>query len=95
MSASIVKIRSAISEFAMNEGRDGKIGTALNYLTWQELIHTSYFEVPEFRKLLARIVSDSDGFRATDQFVQDAAYHETESWLRELQAKGPIESVIS
>lgn len=82
MSDSISKIRSAISEFALNEGPDGQLTAALNYLTWQELIHTSYFAVPEFQKLLARAISETDGFQASTAFKSDPEFMDSEVWLR-------------
>ena len=84
MAESITKIRGAISEFALNEGPDGQLGTALNYLTWQELIHTSYFAVPEFQKLLARAISDADGFEPSTVFRSDPEFLDSEVWLRDI-----------
>ncbi len=90
MSASIRRIRAAISEFALSkvegDGGHGQLGSALNYLTWQELIHTSYFEVPEFRKLVARAVSEADGFAPSVMFRGDAEFHEAKSWLDQVSA---------
>lgn len=85
MAASIVKIRNAISEFTLNEGRDGQIGAALNYLTWQELIHTSYFEVEEFRKLVARAVSGADGFVPSAAFKADGEFADSKAWLEAIE----------
>ena len=88
MSASIVRIRSAISEFALTRGTDGQLGSALDYLSWQELIHTSYFEVPEFRKLIARAIAETDGFGPSTAFRSDQEYHEAKSWLDSLAVAG-------
>ena len=37
----------------LGDEEEQRRGSSPRYLTWRELIHTSYFEVPEFRKLLA------------------------------------------
>ena len=34
------------------------------YLTWDELIHTSYFNNERFRKLIALPLTEAKGFRA-------------------------------
>ncbi|MGI9525177.1 MAG: hypothetical protein ACR2PG_26400, partial [Hyphomicrobiaceae bacterium] len=81
MSASISKIRDSISEFTLSEGRDGAVVSLYKYLTWQELIHLSYFEVLEFQKLVARAISDAEGFEPSTIFKSDANYTLTEEWL--------------
>lgn len=86
MSHAIEKIRNSISEFALHEGTDGQIGSVLNYLTWQELIHTSYFEVPEFRVLLARAISESEGFEPSTAFRSRPDYKDVETWLRTIES---------
>ncbi len=67
--ASLAKFRNAISTLAFAEGAD-KAGLVSNYLSWKELIHTSYFDVPMFRKLVAQAISQTPGFTATDAFRQ-------------------------
>ncbi|MEM9357668.1 MAG: hypothetical protein AAGB04_15795 [Pseudomonadota bacterium] len=85
MSQAIEKIRNSISEFALHEGSEGQIGSVLNYLTWQELIHTSYFEVPEFRVLLARAISESEGFEPSTAFRSRPDYNDVGAWLRTIE----------
>ncbi|MGI9408903.1 MAG: hypothetical protein ACR2OV_02435, partial [Hyphomicrobiaceae bacterium] len=86
MSESISKIRNSISEFALGEGPDGQIGSALNYLSWQELIHTSYFEVPAFQKLVARAIVSGDGFKPTSAFQADPQFDLSGQWLQKVEA---------
>ena len=86
MAESISKIRNSISEFALGEGPDGQIGSALNYLSWQELIHTSYFEVPAFQKLVARAIVSGDGFKPTSAFQADPQFDDTGQWLLAVSA---------
>jgi len=45
--------RNAISTLAFSATEESKAGLITSYFTWQQLIHTSYFEVSEFRTLLA------------------------------------------
>ena len=85
MSHAIEKIRNSISEFALHEGPDGQIGSVLNYLTWQELIHTTYFEVPEFRVLLARAISESEGFEPSTAFRSRPDYNDVGTWLQTIE----------
>ena len=86
MSESISKIRNSISEFALGEGPDGQIGSALNYLSWQELIHTSYFEVPAFQKLVARAIVSGEGFKPSSAFVADPQFEPSGRWLQVVEA---------
>lgn len=85
-SQSLAKFRNAISNLAFAEAED-KTSLITNYLTWKELIHTSYFEVPEFQKLVLSAISRADGFRATDKFKADPDYAKTALWLTELERR--------
>ncbi len=51
--ASIAKFRNALSDLAFAENKDSREQTALAFLTWRELIHFAYFDVADFRKLVA------------------------------------------
>ena len=70
----------------LGEGPDGQIGSALNYLSWQELIHTSYFEVPAFQKLVARAIVSGDGFKPTSAFQADPQFDQSGQWLQMVEA---------
>jgi hypothetical protein len=80
---SLAKFRNAISTLAFAEGAD-KAGLVSNYLSWKELIHTSYFDVPLFRKLVAQAISQTPGFTATDAFRHDRDYEATKKWLEDI-----------
>lgn len=61
---SLEKFRNAISELAFSDGRQkDSERDVFSYLTWRELIHSSYFEVPEFRWLLAEAIGSSGAFK--------------------------------
>ncbi|MEQ8824018.1 MAG: hypothetical protein RIC14_06575 [Filomicrobium sp.] len=56
-------------------------------LSWRELVHTSYFSVPRFRKLLIYAVSQCDGFRPSSAFKADPDFELVASWYAHVIAK--------
>lgn len=86
-SESIAKFRNAISTLAFAEGEDTKQGLISNYLSWKELVHTSYFDVPEFRKIIARAISQTEGFQPAYAFTLDGDYERVALWLGGLGQK--------
>ena len=80
-SQSIAKFREAISTLSYAEGEDARSRLISDYLTWNELVHTSYFEVPEFRKMVALAISQAPGFRPTEQLLNDVGYQATVQWV--------------
>ncbi|WP_333794393.1 hypothetical protein [Hyphomicrobium sp.] len=78
---SLSKFRNAISTFAFSEGEAEKGGLISNYLSWKELVHTCYFDVPAFRKIVALAVSEAEGFAPTSAFLRDAAFARTAQWV--------------
>ena len=80
----IKKIRTQIAALVLAGD-----GNTLNFLTWRELVHTSYFYVPRFRKLVAYIVTQSSGFRATKEFTQDPDYDIVANWYSLLISSNP------
>ncbi|WP_439541710.1 hypothetical protein [Hyphomicrobium sp.] len=80
-SQSIAKFREAISTLSYAEGEDARSKLISNYLTWNELVHTSYFEVPEFRKMVALAISQAPGFRPTENLLNDVEYQATVQWV--------------
>jgi hypothetical protein len=78
---SLTKFRNAISTLALSEAQDNSQSVISTYLTWRELIHTSYFEVPEFRKLLAFAIAQGDGFTATPGFAGDPDHERSARWF--------------
>jgi hypothetical protein len=83
-SRSIAKFRRAIGQirFAVPpHTADTAIST---YFTWKELVHASYFDVPEFRKLIAQAISRAEGFAPTERFKVDPDFERTAKWLDEI-----------
>lgn len=62
-SAALPKFRAALGELALSEKMDDLKARFADYLTWDELIHTAYFNSPKFMELLADKCAESDGFR--------------------------------
>jgi hypothetical protein len=56
-----------------------------SYLTWDELIHTAYFNIPRFRKLVAYAIAQADGFQATEAFKADPDYATVAGWYDGMQ----------
>jgi hypothetical protein len=83
-SMSIAKFRNAISTLAFAEGEDTKSGLIMNYLSWKELVHTSYFDVATFRKIIALAISQTEGFMPTEALRQDPGLQQTMQWIAEL-----------
>ncbi|MBS0270902.1 MAG: hypothetical protein JSS54_18260, partial [Proteobacteria bacterium] len=84
-SLSIAKFRRAIGQirFAVpTHTADTAIST---YFTWKELVHASYFDVPEFRKLIAQAISRSEGFAPSERFTADPDFTRTAGWLNEIE----------
>ena len=84
---SISKFRNAISTLAFSEGEDRKSGLVSSYLSWKELVHTSYFDVPAFRRIVAQSISQAEGFRATEAFIRDPVHAQTATWVAALGQK--------
>ena len=84
--ASLAKFRNAISTIAMSSGRPPASGLVSNYLTWKELIHSTYFDLPEFQLLVARAIASQSGFAPAQALLQHPAYPRVEQWLRDLEA---------
>jgi len=64
---------------------------AEDFLTWGELIHTSYFVVPRFRKLVCYAIAHSPGFKPTEEFKRDPDYPLMLRWLEEIRPKQSID----
>ena len=68
------KFRNALRQFASATGKEQKADMLSEYLTWKELIHTSYFESRLFCKLVAFALLQVPGFRASPAFKSDPDY---------------------
>lgn len=82
---SLAKFRNAISTLAFSESEEEGGGIITTYLTWRELIHTSYFEVPEFLKLVAYCLGQVDGFATAAAFQAEPDYDRAARWFATLR----------
>lgn len=87
--SSLAKFRNAISTLAFSVDEEGQQGILATYLTWRELIHTAYFEVEEFRRLLAFAIGEADGFTASEAFASAPEFERTRIWHGTLQLAPP------
>jgi hypothetical protein len=83
---SISKLRRSLSRLAFEEDKRTRTDLIAEYLTWDELIHTTYFKVPLFNKLIAYAIAQSEGFRATTAFLSDPDYERVAGWYAELSS---------
>ena len=88
--SSLAKFRNAISTLAFSVDEEGNEGILATYLTWRELIHTAYFEVAEFRKLLAYAIGEADAFAPTETFRTDPDFERAKMWRGTLQLAPPM-----
>jgi len=86
-SQSLAKFRRAIGQLASAHPPHTADTALTTYFTWKELVHGSYFDVPEFRKLVACAISSSEGFAPSARFQNDADFDRTKRWLGEIQGK--------
>ena len=84
-SQSIAKFRHAIGRIASAEPKHTADTAISTYFTWKELVHASYFDVPEFRKLIAQAVSRAEGFLPSERFKADPDFQRTAQWLAEIE----------
>lgn len=85
-SHSLAKFRRAIGQLASQEPKHTADSAITTYFTWKELVHASYFDVPEFRKLVARAIASTEGFAPSGRFQADPDFPRTNEWLRDIEA---------
>lgn len=84
-SQSIAKFRRAIGQIQFSTPPHTADTAISTYFTWKELVHASYFDVPEFRKLVAQAVSRADGFTPSEKFLADPDFERTAQWLAAIE----------
>lgn len=80
----IAKFRAALSSFAYSVAEPSHRDFVADYVTWQELIHTSYFRDSLFRKLVCHMIGQQPGFRAKGTLRRDEQVELLEKWHRVL-----------
>jgi hypothetical protein len=84
-SRSIARFRHAIGQIAFADPKHSAETAISTYFTWKELVHSSYFDVPEFRKLVAQVISRAEGFAPSEKFKTDPDFQHTAQWLAEIE----------
>jgi len=82
---SLAKFRRAIGQLASAEPKHTADSAITTYFTWKELVHGSYFDVPQFRKLVAQGISHSEGFGPSARFSTDPDFSRSAQWLAEIE----------
>lgn len=70
----IPKFRNIIESLTEADSKQATADVLADYLTWKELIHTSYFEHDRFAKLLAYAIGQSAGFRPSPALLADSEF---------------------
>jgi hypothetical protein len=83
---SLPKLRQSIYELAFSIGAGRPDSFVQGYFSWNEIIHTSYFDVPQFRKLLGFAISMAKGFKATQSFKNDGEFPVVMRWFEEINS---------
>lgn len=88
-SQSIAKFRRVIGQLSASERNRAE--TALTtYFTWSELVHSSYFDVETFRKLVARAIAAVPAFAPSHAFLADPDFARAGQWLAEIEGAPAI-----
>ena len=90
VSKAVPKFRSALGSFTAAKSSQEKSDMLSEYLTWEELIHTSYFNSPQFRKLMAYALAQSDGFHASEAFRCDEDFELIASLYAQLSSQATL-----
>ncbi len=89
------KLRGVLKEMALAEGGAAKPDLITEYLSGYELIHTSYFRLPQFRKLVACIVADGEGFQSSQSLLADPEYDTVKFWRHQIASTGSSGSIAN
>jgi hypothetical protein len=81
---SIAEIRNSLNEVTFSEKHENVTALVSDYLSWKELVHTTYFHIPRFRKLVAYAICQTPGFSPTNAFKLDPDFALVRSWHNEI-----------
>ena len=77
----ITELRRKLGELIASIGNDDHAKAMGQFLTWNELIHTTYFLAPELRMLLCCAISRASGFSYSEHLSQDHRSSALLDWL--------------
>lgn len=81
------KLRRAVGAVGIENSNIGHSEILSNYLNWDELIHTTYFKVPRFRKLVCYAIAHFPGFRPSEKLKADPDYEKLGQWLAKIKGE--------
>ena len=81
----LVKFREGINRLGLAKDKEARTFFFSEYLTWDELIHCSYFSVPRFRMLVAYALAHSPGFRPSAVLMSHTDYELVARWYKEIK----------
>ena len=84
-SVAVIKFRDLVTQLAFSKDKEAKEFLFSEYLTWDELIHCSYFNVPRFRMLVAYAIAQCPGFYPSAAFKNHPDYELVAHWYEEIQ----------
>ena len=87
--AAIRKLRGALTALAFASEQRAQTDVVSEYLTWDELVHTTYFKVPRFRKLICYAIAHSEGFKPSAALMADPDFPVLAAWHRDLTLTAP------
>jgi pimeloyl-ACP methyl ester carboxylesterase len=93
-SESIPHLRKLLSQLASFDNAADPNRFIEDYLTWNELVHTSYFAVPRFRKFLCYLIARTDGFKPSKMFEEDPDYALLAQWSRDIEPEVDAASAL-
>ena len=81
---SLAKFRRVIGQLASAEPKHTADTAITTYFTWKELVHSSYFDVPQFGKLVGQSLCRAEGFAPSARFLADPDHARSAQWLAEI-----------
>jgi len=91
-SNTISQLRRRIAILISSIGGHDELDSGSHFLTWDELIHTSYFRAEEMRMLLFTAINKSLGFAATERLAQSRYAPRLGDWLTSIELSRPTAS---
>ncbi len=84
--ATTVRKARDVLGLAREQGSDNIVKTISDQLSWGELIHTAYFDVPDFVDLAAYALIETGHFKPTADFKASAGFRQAKTDYAEIKA---------
>lgn len=76
----LARARKALGFVHAGLGSEEILRQASDSITWRELIHTAYFDVDEFVKLLAYAICEQSSLEPSEAFLADPDFETVKAW---------------